>query len=67
MSLQSEEERFVFILKEKKKIIYKICHFYCKEQEDRKDLAQEIIIQLWRSFHKYKEQYKLSTWIYSIG
>lgn len=65
--MSSEEEMFIFILENNKKIIYKICNFYCKETEDRKDLAQEIIIQLWKSFHKYNDQYRLSTWIYSIG
>jgi RNA polymerase sigma-70 factor (ECF subfamily) len=30
-------------------------------------LIQEIILQLWKSFGRYDEQYKLSTWIYKIA
>ncbi|MDB5249686.1 MAG: polymerase ECF-type sigma factor [Segetibacter sp.] len=67
MNLQPDEERFILILQEKKKIIYKICNSYCRSVEDRKDLAQEIIIQLWKSLHKYNEQYQLSTWVYAIA
>lgn len=65
--MQTEEERFISVLKGNNKIIYKVCNFYCKSHEDRKDLAQEIIIQLWKSFEKYDVQYKLSTWIYRIA
>ncbi len=67
MNRQTNEERFIQILQEKKKIIYKICNSYCRSIEDRKDLAQEIIIQLWKSLHKYNEQYQLSTWVYAIA
>ena len=40
---------------------------YCKNIEDRKDLVQEIILQLWKSFDNYNEKFKLSTWIYRIS
>ncbi len=67
MSPQTDEERFILLLREKRNIIYKICNSYCKSSEDRKDLAQEIIIQLWKSLHKYNDEYKLSTWVYAIA
>ncbi|MCK5699507.1 MAG: RNA polymerase sigma factor, partial [Cyclobacteriaceae bacterium] len=35
--------------------------------EDRKDIIQEIIIQIWKSFEKYSPNYKYSTWIYKIA
>ncbi len=35
--------------------------------EDRKDLEQEIIIQLWNAFDKYNPEYKYSTWMYRIA
>ena len=33
-----------------KKILYKVCNLYCRNPDDRDDLAQEIVVQLWRSF-----------------
>ena len=36
-------------------------------RDDRKDLVQEIILQLWKSFDNYNDQFKYSTWIYRIA
>ena len=58
---------FQKVIEENKGIIYKIANAYCRDAEDRKDLVQEIIIQIWRSFSNYNDQYKLSTWIYRIA
>lgn len=48
-------------------IIYKICHLYGKEKDYRQDLFQEIVLQLWRSFPSFKNESKLSTWMYRVG
>lgn len=58
---------FTSVIESHKKVIYKIAYAYCRNDEDRKDLVQEIIIQLWRSFDRYDNRYKYSTWIYRIA
>ncbi len=60
-------ERFLSVIDSHKGILYKIANSYCKDTEDRKDLVQEIIYQLWKSFDNYTEEYKYSTWIYRIA
>ena len=67
MALKRDKEQFLIILEEHKKILYKISNSYGKSEEDREDLIQEIIYQLWKSFGKYDERFKLSTWIYRIA
>lgn len=67
MKLQAEKDQFLSLIEDHKKIIFKVCNSYCKDSEDRKDLVQEVIIQLWQSYGRYDEQYKLSTWIYRIA
>jgi len=62
-----EKEKFTEIIKEHQKLIYKICHSYCFNSESRKDLQQEILIQLWKSFSKYDGRVKISTFIYRIA
>jgi RNA polymerase sigma-70 factor (ECF subfamily) len=62
-----QEEIFLSVLEKHKGILYKVANSYCKDAEDRKDLIQEMVYQLWRSFDKYQEQYKYSTWIYRIA
>ena len=61
------DERFVQFLEQHKRILYKVASAYCANAEDRRDLAQEIVIQLWRAFPRYDDQFKFSTWMYRIG
>jgi RNA polymerase sigma factor (sigma-70 family) len=58
---------FEKLIQEHKGLLYKVTNAYCKNEEDRKDLIQEIIVQLWKSFDKYDPQFKHSTWIYRIA
>src|ERR1043165_6237782 len=67
MSLKRDPATFLSVIESHKGIIYKIANSYCKDDENKKDLIQEIIIQLWISFEKYDEKYKLSTWMYTIA
>ncbi len=65
--LEKDASHFLPVIEANKGIIYKIANSYCKNEDNRKDLIQEIVIQLWLSFNKYDERYKLSTWIYRIA
>jgi len=65
--LDKNRDIFISILENHKGIIFKIVNSYCKDVTDKQDLIQEIIIQLWISFEKYNNQFKLSTWIYRIA
>lgn len=67
MTTQEKKDQFLSLILENKNIIYKVCHSYCQNHDDREDLVQEIIIQLWKSSDKYNPQYKFSTWIYRIS
>ena len=60
-------DNFLDVIESHKGILYKVANSYCKRIEDRKDLIQEIIVQLWKSFDNYDEKFKLSTWIYRIS
>ncbi|MDQ2839877.1 MAG: RNA polymerase sigma factor [Acidobacteriota bacterium] len=61
------QERFQTRIEEHKKILYKVCNLYCRNRDDREDLAQEITVQLWRSFPKFDERQQFSTWMYRIA
>ncbi len=58
---------FLVVLESNKGILYKVTNSYCRNIEDRKDLIQEIIMQLWKSFDSYNEKFKYSTWMYRIS
>lgn len=48
-------------------ILYKIARSYTSEEADFKDLYQEILIQLWKSFGNFQGKAKLSTWVYRVA
>ncbi|MDH6253476.1 RNA polymerase sigma-70 factor (ECF subfamily) [Chryseobacterium sp. H1D6B] len=61
------ELEFETKLKEYKLLIYKVCRMYKDNDDDIQDLYQEIIIQLWKSFPKFRGESKFSTWLYRIA
>jgi RNA polymerase sigma factor (sigma-70 family) len=67
MTTAALQDRFQALVEEHKKILYKVCNSYCKNPGDRDDLAQEIIVQLWRSFGAFDERVRFSTWMYRIA
>ncbi|MFC0186246.1 RNA polymerase sigma factor [Pseudarcicella hirudinis] len=48
-------------------IVHKVCGMYRRDIDDRKDLFQEIVIQLWKAFPNFRQEAKVSTWIYQIA
>lgn len=65
--MKRDAQTFLEVMAANKGIVYKVANSYCKDSENRKDLIQEIMIQLWLAFNKYDETYKLSTWMYRIA
>ena len=61
------EQSFVTQLKENQNIIHKICRLYTSDEDAHKDLFQEITIQLWKAFPKFRGDSKFSTWAYRVA
>jgi RNA polymerase sigma factor (sigma-70 family) len=55
------------VLEAHKGILYKIAISYCARKEDRADMVQEMVLQLWKSFTRYNDRYQYSTWVYRIA
>lgn len=64
---QALEASFVKQLKENQNIIHKICRLYTSDQDAHQDLFQEITIQLWKAFPKFRGDSKFSTWAYRVA
>ncbi|MCU0682811.1 MAG: RNA polymerase sigma factor [Polyangiaceae bacterium] len=67
MTAPGQSERFRALLEGHKGILYKVCHAYCRNADDRDDLAQEIVVQLWQAFGRFDERARFSTWMYRIA
>jgi len=50
-----------------KTIIIKIARAYSKTLHDKEDLINDITLELWKSFGRFKGDSKISTWIYRIA
>jgi RNA polymerase sigma factor, sigma-70 family len=61
------EKEFTQIITENQGIIHKVCSVYCDMEEDRRDLFQEILAQLWKSYPSFRNESKFSTWMYRVA
>ena len=67
MSTTAKQDRFVSLLDEHRKILFKVAGTYARTASDRQDLVQEMVVQLWRSFDRYDPAFRFSTWMYRIA
>lgn len=67
MRNKEAEKQFEIQIRENELLIYKVCRIYAYTEADRQDLFQEIVIQLWKAFPKFKGQSKFSTWLYRVA
>ncbi|HMO62681.1 MAG TPA: sigma-70 family RNA polymerase sigma factor [Ferruginibacter sp.] len=61
------EKHFIELLQQNQGIIYKLVNLYAQDDEEKKDLYQEIALQCWKSFATWRGDAKFSTWLYRIG
>ena len=50
-----------------KGMLYKICRLYQDREEDRQDLLQEIMAQLWVSYDSFRGESAFSSWMYRVA
>lgn len=61
------EHSFVNQLEQNQNIVHKICRLYTNNSDAHNDLFQEITIQLWRAYPKFRGDSKFSTWMYRVA
>lgn len=61
------DEQFIELVEQHRKILYKVASSYCRNPDDRRDLMQEITVQLWQSIHRYDPAQRFSTWMYRVA
>jgi RNA polymerase sigma factor (sigma-70 family) len=61
------ERQFEKHIREHELLLHKVCRMYAYTDADRQDLFQEMVIQLWKAYPKFKGDSKLSTWMYRIA
>lgn len=61
------EHKFVTELEDNQNIVHKVCSLYTNNRDAHKDLFQEITIQLWKAYPKFRGESKFSTWMYRVA
>lgn len=62
-----KNEIFKQILAENKDRIYRICCAYENDADEREDLFQEILVNIWKSLDRFENRSSLNTWVYRIA
>jgi RNA polymerase sigma factor (sigma-70 family) len=61
------EKEFIEMINKHRGILFKVSNLYCHQEEDKKDLFQEMVLQLWRSYPGFKNDSQSSTWMYRVA
>jgi len=63
----SAEAGFRALLEGQERTLHKVAYIYCRDIEERRDLIQEMAIQLWRSFDRFDGRSSAATWTYRVA
>ena len=61
------ELEFAQTVREHKGTIYTVCYMFSNNPDEVADLFQEILINLWKGFPKFRGESNVRTWIYRIS
>lgn len=61
------ELEFAQIVKEHKGTIYTVCYMFSKDEAEVADLYQDILVNLWNGYPKFRGESSAGTWIYRVS
>ena len=62
-----KEAVFTDLIREHQALLYKVTSIYTDNKEDQEDLFQEIVYQLWKYFDSFRNDSKITTWMYRVA
>ncbi|MFO0946348.1 MAG: RNA polymerase sigma factor [Planctomycetota bacterium] len=67
MGIADHELRFRQWLSEHKGLLIKVVRSFAEDQADQDDLFQEIVLQVWLSLPRFRNDSKPTTWLYRVA
>lgn len=67
MSETATDHAFLGQLQQHKAILYKVANAYCSRREDRGDLIQDIVAELWQAWPRFDASAPFSAWMQRIA
>ncbi|AXG68348.1 ECF RNA polymerase sigma-E factor [Kordia sp. SMS9] len=65
--MELTEHEFLTKITTHKGILHKVSRMYFEDANDREDLVQEIILQLWKSLKSFNGNSQFSSWMYRVA
>lgn len=65
--MDSLELDFARVVREHKGTVYMVCYMFSKDEEEVADLFQDILVNLWKGFAKFRGDSSIKTWIYRVS
>jgi len=66
-TLEPAKAKFENLLEQHGGIVRKVAFGYARNENDRRDLTQDILLQLWKAYPRYSPERPFSTWMYRIA
>lgn len=67
MPSRSDHDAFLHRIEPHRAILYQVANAYCARREERGDLIQDIVLELWRAFPRFDGRAAFSTWMYQVA
>jgi RNA polymerase sigma factor (sigma-70 family) len=67
MRALGKEAQFASAVEQHRDALYRVCCAYVRDEADRQDIYQEVLIHIWNSLDAFRGQSALGTWMYRIA
>jgi RNA polymerase sigma-70 factor (ECF subfamily) len=62
-----KEQAFTTLIQKHQGLLFKVTTLYTDTKEDQQDLFQEVVYQLWKYFDTFRNESKITTWMYRVA
>lgn len=62
-----KEAAFTELIREHQSLLFKVTSVYTDSKQDQEDLFQEVVYQLWKYFDSFRNESKITTWMYRVA
>lgn len=63
---RGSQKAFRKIVEANQGFVYAVAFRFVNDTQDAEDITQEVFVRLWKNLHTYKQEVKLTTWLYKI-
>lgn len=63
---RGSQSAFRAIVEANQRFVYAVAFRFVNDEQDAEDITQEVFVRLWKNLHTYRQDVKLTTWLYKI-